>query len=302
MAGAMTLPLVAGVELGGTKCIALLARGTDVLARTTVATASPAETLAALKSWLEEQRRGGHEPQALGIASFGPLGLHPDRTDFGFITTTPKPGWADVDVRGAFAAQFDRPVGFDTDVNAAALAEYRWGAAQGSSVAVYLTIGTGIGGGIVVGGRPVHGRVHPELGHLRVRRRASDPFPGICPRHGDCLEGLASGPAIAARTQMPPEQLADDHPVWADVAAELGEMVAALILMVSPDRVLIGGGVGTGKPHLLKRMRTQVEAVLGGYLPAYHRDALDEVILPPALGADAGALGAVAVGTAAFGV
>jgi len=296
----MNLPLVAGVELGGTKCIALLARGTDVLARTTVPTTRPAETLGALTRWLEEQRRAGHQPQALGIASFGPLGLHPGRSDFGFITTTPKPGWADTDVRSALAAGFAGPVAFDTDVNAAALAEYRWGAAQGSAVAVYLTIGTGIGGGIVVDGRPLHGRVHPELGHLRVRRRLPDRFPGICPWHGDCVEGLASGPAIAARAQRPAEELGDDHSVWVDVAAELGELVAALILVLSPDRVLIGGGVGTGKPRLLQRMRIQVESALADYLPAYDRAALELVIQPAALGADAGAFGAVAIATAAM--
>lgn len=296
----MTLPLVAGVELGGTKCIAVLARGTQVLARTSVPTIHPAETLAALLAWLDARRETEMNPQALGIASFGPLGLHPDRADFGFITTTPKQGWDDTDVRGAFAARFDGPIAFDTDVNAAALAEYRWGAAQRSSVAVYLTIGTGIGGGIVMDGRPLRGRVHPELGHLRVRRRVSDPFPGICPRHGDCLEGLASGPAIAARTQLPAEALSGDHPVWADVAAELGELVAGLILIVSPERVLIGGGVGAGRPHLLPAVRRQVAAALGDYLPAYDSAALEQVILAPALGSEAGALGAVALGTAAL--
>ncbi len=160
------------------------------------------------------------------------------------------------------------PIGFDNDVNGAALAEVRWGAAQGCSVAVYLTIGTGIGGGVVVDGRPMHGLVHPEHGHLRVRRRADDDFPGVCPYHGDCIEGLASGPAIAARAGGRAPTLPPEHPVWIDVASELGELMAALVLTLSPQRIVVGGGVGFGQRWLLPRIHEATLARLAGYVAA----------------------------------
>lgn len=288
-------PLVIGVELGGTKCVAVLVRGGAIVARETYPTADPASTLGRLTARLREWGRVDRDIAALGIASFGPVGLDPAQDDFGYITNTPKPGWSGADVRGILGRGFDRPVGFDTDVNAAALAEGRWGAARGAGVHVYLTIGTGVGGGLVVDGRAVHGRVHPEIGHVRVRRGPDDHFVGVCPFHGDCVEGLISGPAIAARTGGDAGDLADDDPVWRHVADTLAELVAMLLMTVSAQRVLIGGGVGVDRGFLLPMVRAGVAERLAGYLPGYSDAALAEVIRAPTLGHDAGPLGAAAL-------
>lgn len=285
-------PLVVGVELGGTKAVAVLARDAAIVDRVRVPTTDPATTLGALSDTVAAWPGCA----AIGIASFGPVGLDRSRADYGRITTTPKPGWAGADVVGHFAARFDVPIGFDTDVNGAALAEGRWGASRGCSVHAYLTIGTGIGGGVVVDGRAVHGLVHPEHGHVLVRRRAGDNFPGVCPYHGDCIEGLASGPAIAARAGAPAEELAADHPVWDDVAIELGQLMATLVVAFSPQRIVVGGGVGGGQPHLLPRVRQATIDALGGYVAAIGAGTIDELIVGPELGDDAGPLGAVAVG------
>lgn len=288
-------PLVAGIELGGTKSVALIARGSTIIEQARFRTADPAATLEAIGDALARWRAA--EPfEAIGIGSFGPLGLDPARADFGTITTTPKPGWAGTDVRGYFARRFDVPIGLDTDVAGAALAEGRWGAAIGCGVHVYLTIGTGIGGGVVVDGRPMHGLIHPEIGHVRTRRVAGDGFPGVCPWHGDCLEGLASGPAIAARAGMPTEEIGADDPVWRPVAATLSELMAMLILTLSPERILIGGGVGMGQPQLLPMIRAGTVEILGGYVADITVGRLEEMIRAPGLGELAGPLGAVALG------
>jgi fructokinase len=294
-------PLVAGIELGGTKSVAVLARDATILERQRVPTDDPASTLEGLSRQLAAWAGGGQRFSAIGIGSFGPVGLDPQRADFGYVTTTPKAGWGSTDVRGHFAERFDVPIGFDTDVNGAALAEGRWGAARGCAVHIYITIGTGIGGGLVIDDHPVHGAVHPEHGHFRVRRRSDDTFAGVCPYHGDCIEGLASGPAIAARAGASPERLAPDHPVWVDVAAEIGEMMAILVLSVSPQRIVIGGGVGNGLPWLLPRVRKSTRAVLAGYVAGIDDGGVDRLIVAPELGDDAGPLGAVAVGLSALG-
>lgn len=284
---------MAGVELGGTKAIAALARGASIVESMRIATTDPEETLAALGQRLQAWRVGGHDFAAIGIGSFGPVGLDPNRVDYGFITTTPKSGWSATDVRGFFASRFDLPICFDTDVNGAALAETWWGSARGSDHAVYITIGTGIGGGIVVDGKPLHGAIHPEIGHLRVRRAGDLSFAGVCPFHGDCLEGLASGPAIAARAGVESAtDLPADHPVWDEVAAELAELVAMLVLTVSPQRVLIGGGVGSGRSALLPAVRRGVGTLLADYVADFQPD---DVIRSPALGGDAGVLGSTAL-------
>lgn len=287
--------LVAGIELGGTKCIALVARGREIVAIARFPTGAPAPTLAALAGALEGWQQVHGKAAAIGIGSFGPIGLDPRRADHGHITATPKPGWADVDVVGAFARRFGVPVAFDTDVAGAALAEQRWGAAQGCAVAVYLTIGTGIGGGVVVDGAPVHGLIHPELGHVRVRRAPGDAFAGICPFHGDCLEGLASGPAIAARTGRAGPDVGDDDPVWGNVAVELGEAMAMLMLTLSPQRILIGGGVLQKRQGLFAAIRARTAERLGGYLAGVGTAELADIIRAPALGELAGPLGAVAL-------
>lgn len=285
--------LVAGIELGGTKCITVIARGRDILDRVRVDTTRPEATLPEMAAAIARWQARGDSPAAIGIASFGPLSLDPAAADFGCLTTTPKIGWAGADLLAPFR-RFGVPIAIDTDVNGAALAEGQWGAAQGCRNHVYLTIGTGIGGGAVIDGTPMRGLMHPEMGHIRVPRAPGDSFAGICPYHGDCLEGLASGPAIAARAGVSAEKLADDHPVWDRVGDEIGALAAQLLLILSPERILIGGGVG-GRAALLPRVRAATARLLAGYLAPCTPERLETLIEGPALGADAGPLGAVAL-------
>lgn len=292
----MSLPLVAGIELGGTKAIATLAHGTDIVDEFRVPTTMPDETLRALANRLD-MWCAAYPVAAIGIASFGPVALDPKAPDYGSITSTPKPGWAGARVVGRLTAGRGLPVAFDTDVNGAALAEGRWGASMGCSTHIYLTIGTGIGGGVVINGRPVHGLVHPEIGHIRVRRRPGDGFAGVCPFHGDCLEGISSGPAIAARAGMPGAKVPPDHPLWADIADALAELMATLVLTVSPERILIGGGVGQGNPGLLPVIRARTIELLNTYVAGIDADA---IIRSPALGDRAGPLGSIALGLLAL--
>ena len=289
-------PLIAGVELGGTKVVCLLARGPgDVVEQTRIDTTTVDATLAAVAGWLAEMRRR-HGFEAIGLGSFGPLELDPASPNHGRVVKTPKPGWEGADLL-TMARAFDVPVGLDTDVNGAALAEGRWGAARGLSNCAYITVGTGVGVGAITAGRPIRGLGHCEAGHLRVSRRADDAFPGVCPFHGDCVEGLASGPAIAARAGAPAQTLAPDHPAWDGAVQALTGLCHNLIFTVSPQRILVGGGVGLGQPHLLPRLRRAVTDSLGGYAVADRigRD-IDAYLVHPALGGRAGPLGAVALG------
>ncbi len=276
--------MVAGVELGGTKSIAVIGRGRDIVDRFRVPTTTPAETLGALSTKLAEWREE-YRPAAIGIASFGPIAVAQGR-----MLPTPKPHWAGADIVGPLGDGFDR-VAFHTDVTGAALGEGRYGAAAGLSDFLYVTVGTGVGMGIIAGGRPVTGMMHPEAGHIRVRRRAGDDFAGACPFHGDCLEGLVSGPAIAARAGKPAHLLGADDPAWRDVADALGEAFATLFLTLSPARIIVGGGVGLGQPQLLPMVRERVIAALGGYLGFVDASSVEERIVPAGLGEEAGPLG-----------
>jgi fructokinase len=290
-------PYIFGLELGGTKCIALRAEGQRIIESIPIPTTDPDTTLAAVDDafdrWRHERR-----PDALGIASFGPVGVDRNRSDWGFVLKTPKPGWAGADIAGRYRRLLGVEIGFDTDVNAAALAEARWGGAVGTSCNAYVTLGTGIGVGIVAHGSPLHGWLHPEFGHLKARRLPDDDFKGNCPFHGDCIEGLISGPAIAARSGMPGDRLGDDHPVWVGVIHDLGELLASIILAVSPQRIALGGGIACARPWLAERARQAVIASLGGYLERLPRD-IDKMIEIATLQRRAGPLGAIAVGMAA---
>lgn len=285
--------MFAGIEAGGTKFVCAVGTGPDDLsALTSVPTTSPAETLGAVVEHLR-----AHGPfRAVGVASFGPVDLQPGSPTYGHITSTPKPGWQRTDVVGALREAFGVPVGFDTDVNGAALAEGRWGAARGLDTHVYVTVGTGIGGGAVVSGRLVHGLLHPEMGHLMVRRHPDDDFAGTCPYHGDCLEGLASGPALAARWGRSADDLGPrrDEAVALE-AWYLGELACSLAYVLSPQRVVIGGGVAQLE-GLLPAVRSGAVARLAGYLdaPAITEHS-DSWLVAPALRGRSGVLGAIAL-------
>lgn len=282
------------VEAGGTKVVCLVGSDPEhIIARTRIPTGAPAGTLAQVLAFFREAVATGGPLAALGIASFGPVELRRSQPRYGCITTSPKPGWAGVDLVGPIRRALGVPVGFDTDVNGAALGEGRWGAARGLDTFVYLTVGTGIGAGAVLGGRVAHGLVHPEMGHLSVPRRPGDNFPGTCPFHGDCLEGMAAGPALAARWGRPAEQLPGTE-LRAAVELTAGYLAAGLrniVYALAPQRIVLGGGVAA-LPGLFPLLRAQLTTLLAGYpdLPEHH--AADFVV-PAALGPLAGPAGAL---------
>lgn len=288
--------LFGGIEAGGTKFVCAIGSGPrDLRAEIRFETTTPDETIGRAIDFFR-QHRDGASLDAVGIAAFGPLDPHPQSATFGHITTTPKEGWRNTDLGGAVSHALGVPVGFDTDVNGAALGEWRWGAAQGLDTFTYLTIGTGIGGGGLVNGSLMHGLVHPEMGHIRIPHNwEADPYAGRCPYHGDCLEGLASGPAIGERWQRPAYELADDHPAWPLQARYLALAVVNYILTLSPQRVILGGGV-MERRSLFPMVRTQVLELLNDYVQAPSLlEQIDAFIVPPALGNKAGVLGAFAL-------
>jgi fructokinase len=274
-----------GIECGGSKWeCAIGGSGPDLTAAETIPTTTPEETIERAIAFFE--REGPVD--AIGIGSFGPLDRRPGSPTWGYVTTTPKPGWAQTDIAGPIGRALSVPVAFDTDVNAAALGEHRWGAAQGLDTFCYITVGTGIGGGGMVGGKLLHGLLHPEFGHLRIPHDLTvDPFPGSCPYHGDCWEGLASGTALRARWGMPATQL-DGEVAWQLQARYLALGLVAVIAVLSPERIVIGGGV-MQRPGLLADVQRELAALVNGYLGAAAS------IAPPALGGRAGVLGAIAL-------
>lgn len=293
-----TQPLLGGVELGGTKCICLI--GTtpaDIREQCQISTGSDAEsTLLRIEDTLKGWQHRHGPMAALGIASFGPVELQRRSPKYGFITTTPKPGWRDTAVAPRLARAFDVPIGFDTDTNGAALAEGRWGAARGLTDFAYVTVGTGIGVGVVAAGRPVGGISHPELGHIRVARKLGDTWPGSCAFHGDCLEGLAAGPAIAQRTGRRGEDIPAEDPVWELVSHALAQLLQTLVLATAPQKILLGGGVMMSQQHLFGRLRRELQRSLNHYIDAPELAAgIEQYIRPPELGDRAGPLGALAL-------
>jgi fructokinase len=289
--------LYAGIEAGGTKFVCVVGAGPDdIRAEVRFPTTSPEATLRQTLQFFRDQRAQHGPLTAAGIASFGPVDLDPASPSYGFITSTPKAGWARTDMVEPVRQALGVPVKFDTDTNAAALGERRWGAAQGLDTFIYLTIGTGIGGGGLFNGRLMHGLVHPEMGHVRVPHdAAADPFPGTCPFHGDCLEGLASGPSMNARWGRPAESLPDDHPAWALEARYLALALNNFICTVSPQRIVLGGGV-MERRSLFPLIHRDVQALLNDYVQAVQLlSHLDRYVVPPAFGARAGVLGALAL-------
>jgi fructokinase len=291
-------PLLAGVELGGTKCVCLIGTGPDdIRSQIAIPTGEDSNaTLTRIETTLRLWAQEHGAVSALGIASFGPLVLDRSSPHYGSIGTTPKPGWRNTDLVCRLAKLFPVPVGFDTDVNAAALAEGRWGAAKRLADFAYVTVGTGVGVGLVVDGRPTYGFNHSELGHIRIVRKAGDSWQGACEFHGDCVEGLASGVAIAARAGVPANQIAQHSPVWDLVAHAIAQLLHTIVLATAPRRILIGGGVPQGRPELLQRVRIQLLQSLNGYLTLDKlAGGIDAYAVPPGLGARSGPLGALAL-------
>jgi fructokinase len=282
-----------GIEAGGTKWVCAVGTGPDDLRDiVTFPTTMPDDTIARAVDFFA----GNGPVAAVGVGSFGPIDIRPGSPTWGHITTTPKPGWANTDVAPALTRALGVPVACDTDVNAAALGEHRWGAAVGLDTFCYITVGTGIGGGGMANGSLLHGLLHPELGHMLVPHdRERDPFDGVCPYHGDCLEGLASGEAIRARSRRAGENAADEH-IWQLEAHYLALGLVNVIYTLSPQRIVLGGGV-MKQPQLLPLVREQLRQLLAGYVSAPELDGgLDDYLVAPALGDRAGVLGALELG------
>ncbi|NLF51267.1 MAG: ROK family protein [Leptolinea sp.] len=286
-----------GIEAGGTKFVCNVASSPDdVLADKRFPTTDPVETIAKaiafFQPYIEKK-----QVEAIGIAAFGPVDLDARSKTFGYITTTPKPGWAQVDLLGTIQRALRVPCAFDTDVNGAAQGEYYWNLENRElDPLLYITVGTGIGVGGIVNGKTLHGLIHPEAGHMFIpHNRETDPFPGACPYHEDCLEGLASGPSMAKRWGQPAETLPDDHPGWNLEAMYIGYLISNLVLTLSPKRIILGGGVPQ-HPGLVEKVRSDVKEQLNGYIQSQKIMAtIDEFIVPPSLGSQAGVMGAIAM-------
>jgi len=287
-----------GIEIGGTKVV--MAVGTcpeDLTQPVRIPTEMPDQTFAAIARQVLEFQTAYPGIRGIGIASFGPIQVNPGHAEFGTICETPKAGWSGFNVVRALRDRFpDLPIALDTDVNGAAVGEAVWGAGIGLDTFAYVTIGTGIGAGLYVNGRPVHGLLHPEAGHMLVRREPGrDPFPGSCPFHCDCLEGLASGPTIERRLGIRGEDLPDDHEVWLLIGDYLAQLYYNMALIAAPQRILIGGGVGL-KAEVIARSRSEVSRLLGGYARNLRRPQdVQDYIQPAALKDRAGVLGAIAL-------
>jgi fructokinase len=296
--GVTQMEAYAGIETGGTKCVCMLARSPkEIYAYEKFPTEDPESTVVNIAKYIKDvARQKKINIISLGIASFGPIDLHQNSPTYGFVTSTPKPGWKDFDLLGHFSYEFAVPTAFDTDTNGAAFGEYYWGAGKGLDDFIYLTIGTGIGGGAFVTGRTLHGLIHPEMGHILIPHdREKDPFPGGCPFHGDCFEGLASGPALEKRWGMPAKELPQDHPAWKLEAHYIAAGLHNLICSLSPQRLILGGGV-MNKPGLIEMVRSEVQESLRGYVQsAQIVRNIDTYIVSPALGDLAGVIGAIAM-------
>ena len=289
----MKAKVFGGIETGGTKFVCAVGTGPEDLTTTQFATTIPDESIGKAIDFFKCNGRL-KQLAAIGIASFGPLDLDKDSSTYGHITTTPKDSWSNTDIAGKIGSQLSVPTAIDTDVNGAALGEQVWGAAKGLDTFIYLTIGTGVGGGGMVNGGLMHGLLHPEMGHMRVPHDwQKDPYRGCCPFHGDCLEGLASGGAIELRWGQSPEKLPLDHPAWDLEAWYLALAVYNLICIMSPQRTIIGGGV-MKNACVMPAVRRRVVHLLNGYIrsQAITKD-IDGYVVSPALGDLAGVIGAL---------
>ncbi len=289
--------LYGGIEAGGTKFVCMIGSGPDdIKAEVQFPTTTPTQTINRTIEFFNNKQKQFGKLSAIGIGSFGPVSINKQSPTYGYITTPPKAQWADTNILGSIKNAFDIPVFIDTDVNCATLGEHYWGSAQGINNFVYLTIGTGVGGGALVNGKILHGLLHTEMGHMRITHDwLEDPFQGNCPFHGDCLEGLTSGPAISERWNAKASELSDDHPAWSLAAKYLSLAVYNLICMLSPERIIIGGGVMHRK-QLYPMIREHVLTLNNNYiqLPLATND-LEDYITDPGLGNRSGVLGSIAL-------
>lgn len=289
-----TQALYAGIDAGGTEFKCIVGAGPDsILSHKKVPVGYPEDTLKECLAFFEAAQAAYGDISQLGIASFGPVDLNPQSDTYGHITSTPKPHWKNTDIVGFFKNALKVPIAFDTDVNGALLGEQRWGAAQDLHSAVYATVGTGVGAGVMMDGRLVHGAMHAEAGHMLIPKHRDDGFHGVCPFHGGCLEGLASGPAIAERWQQNPKSIPDDHPAWSLQAHYLASMCVNFALCFSPQRIILGGGV-MQRQALLRSVQNSYLAQINGYL-GEQSSTVEEFIVAASLGERAGALGALAL-------
>lgn len=303
--------LVGAIEAGGTKFICAVGSGpgSAILERAQFSTGDdPVRLMDELVEWLSQQERKHGALAAIGVASFGPVDLDAKSPTHGFITTTPKRGWQNTDILGPLRRAFPHTaLGFDTDVNGAALGEHRWGAARGLEDFVYVTVGTGIGGGGMARGQLLHGLVHPEMGHMGLPQFAGDDFAGACPFHGRCWEGLCSGPAIAKRTGISAHELPPDHPAWGTVIRHMAHALVNLTCVLSSRRIIVGGGVRKagrlGEDAFFAKLRMAFREIIAGYIasPALSGSGIADFIVPPELGDDAGVCGAIALAQEALG-
>ena len=293
--------ILGSIEAGGTKFVCAVGNADGVMSDVRIPTTTPGETLQGVVGFFKDW--SGQPIEAVGIATFGPAGVNRDRDDFGYITTTPKPGWQNTDLAGEIKRALGVPIGFDTDVNGAALAELRWGAAKNRENCLYITVGTGIGGGFALGDQCLHGMIHPEMGHIRVPRSPEDrvAYAGHCPFHGDCLEGLACGPALADRWGQPAEALPSSHPAWDLLGGHLGFAVTNFLLTLSPEKIVLGGGV-MHQSGLLERIRENVRTALNGYIQSPEvAEKIENYIVSPGLGEKSGIFGGFALAESVLG-
>ena len=293
--------LFGGIEAGGTKFVCAVGTGPDdIRAEETFPTTTPGETIERCVGFFERHSGLTGEITALGIGSFGPVDPDPRSPTWGYITETPKDKWRHTDFGGRMKAALGIPVAFDTDVNAAAFGEYTWGAAQGIDSFVYLTVGTGVGGGAMVNGELLHGMMHPEMGHIFVRRRSDEEgFKGICRYHRDCLEGLASGAALKERWGVTAEEMEEGHPGLDLEADYLAQALCNYLYILSPRRIILGGGV-MGQGLLFPMIRRKMKIFLAGYIPSREVvEGMDSYVVPPLLGKRAGVMGALALARSA---
>jgi len=271
------------IEAGGTKFVCAIGDSNfNVVDRISFPTVKPDETLANVFEFFDK-----YELLSIGIGSFGPIDVNPTSSTYGYVTTTPKPHWGNYNFLGAVKGRYDFPIGWTTDVNVAALGEQVLGAAQGLNSCLYLTVGTGIGGGAVVGDEMLSGYSHPEMGHIIVRPHPEDDFAGVCPYHGNCLEGLASGPAIEKRFGVKADQLDKDHIAWTFVAHYIAQAVMSYALILSPEKVILGGGV-MSQAHLFPMIREELKQLVAGYVVL---PSLEDYVVPPALGNNSATVG-----------